>query len=123
MEEISSRIIPNRAILLAIKVLHTVVWAILAGATVGVPIFALLGHFDWVFALTVLILMEYGVLILNCRRCPLTSIAASFSSDRSDNFDIYLPRWLAHWNKTIFGVLFIAGELEHFSCTATRKTL
>lgn len=116
MEETSNRISPNSALLLAIKLLHTAVWAALAGATVGIPIFAVLGRSDWVFALTLLILMECGVLLLNRWRCPLTSIAACLTSDRTDNFDIYLPRWLAHWNKAIFGSLFVAGELIAVWC-------
>jgi hypothetical protein len=28
-------------------------------------------------------------------RCPLTGIAARYTDDRRDNFDIYLPPWLA----------------------------
>jgi len=31
-------------------------------------------------------------------------------------FDIYLPLWLARHNKTIFGSLFLAGELIVLGC-------
>jgi hypothetical protein len=48
---------------------------------------------------------------VNRCRCPLTSLAARYTEDRSPNFDIYLPRWLAQYNKQIFGTLFIAGLL------------
>jgi hypothetical protein len=41
-------------------------------------------------------------------RCPLTSIAARYTDERRDNFDIYLPEWLAKHNKSIFGVLYVA---------------
>jgi hypothetical protein len=41
----------------------------------------------------------------------LTDLAASFTDNRPDNFDIYLPMWLARHNKTIFGSLFVAGEV------------
>jgi len=44
-------------------------------------------------------------------RCPLTGIAERYTDDRHDNFDIYLPRWLAKYNKRIFGSLFVAGVL------------
>jgi hypothetical protein len=40
---------------------------------------------------------------------PLTSVAAHYTEDRADNFDIYLPLWLARYNKTIFGTLFVCG--------------
>src|SRR5687767_7925975 len=31
--------------------------------------------------------------------------------ERQPNFDIYLPVWLARWNKTIFGAILIGGLL------------
>jgi hypothetical protein len=34
-----------------------------------------------------------------------------FTESHADNFDIYLPNWLAQYNGVILGVLFIAGEL------------
>ncbi len=44
-------------------------------------------------------------------RCPLTDVAARYTEDRRDNFDIYLPEFLARHNKLIFGVLYVAGLL------------
>jgi hypothetical protein len=41
----------------------------------------------------------------------LTDLAGHFTADRTDNFDIYLPLWLAGRNKEIFGTLFVIGEL------------
>jgi hypothetical protein len=41
----------------------------------------------------------------------LTDLAGHYTGDRTDNFDIYLPLWLARRNKTIFGTLFVIGEL------------
>jgi hypothetical protein len=37
-------------------------------------------------------------------------MAARHTEQRSKNFDIYLPLWLARHNKTIFGALFVAAE-------------
>jgi len=51
------------------------------------------------------------VLLANRLRCPLTNIAARYTDDRRDNFDIYLPLWVARYNKHIFGTLFVAGVL------------
>lgn len=56
-----------------------------------------------------IVLLECLVLIFNQMRCPLTNIAARYTDDRQENFDIYLPLWLARHNKTIFGSLFIVG--------------
>lgn len=44
----------------------------------------------------------------------MTDWAARFTNDRADNFDIYLPNWLARYNKAIFGTLFVADELALF---------
>jgi hypothetical protein len=97
--------------LVAIKLLHTAVWVVLAGCIVALPITALLHHFDWAIILTVIIVAECGVLALNKGRCPLTNVAARFTDQRTDNFDIYLPNWVARHNKAIFGTLFVINEL------------
>jgi hypothetical protein len=51
------------------------------------------------------------VLAVNRWSCPLTPMAARFTDERRDNFDIYLPEWLARHNKSVFGVLYVAGIL------------
>jgi hypothetical protein len=38
-------------------------------------------------------------------------LAAPYTEERADNFDIYLPVWLAKYNKIIFGSLFVAAEI------------
>ncbi len=95
----------------AIKLAHTVIWAFFAGCIVLVPVAGLMRRFDWVAMLTGLVLLECLVLAFNRGRCPLTDWAARYTDERSPNFDIYLPRWLAEYNKTIFGTLFVCGEL------------
>lgn len=57
------------------------------------------------------VFIEVGILIANGMKCPLTRVAARYTNDRRDNFDIYLPLWLARYNKPIFGSLFVAGLL------------
>ena len=94
-----------------IKIVHTAVWALFAGCIVALPIVAIWRRFRWVAILSVLVLFECAVLAVNGGRCPLTDIAAKYTADRRDNFDIYLPLWLAKYNKTIFGTWFIAGEI------------
>ena len=96
--------------LLRIKLLHTVIWAIMAGSVLVLPRLGWLRKFRWAFGLTLLIIAECLVLAINRGRCPLTDIAARYTDDRACNFDIYLPLWLACYNKHIFGFLFIIGE-------------
>lgn len=100
-----------RAALTLIKLLHTAVWAFFAGCIVALPVAGWLRRFDWAVALTVLILLECGVLAVNRGRCPLTDVAAGFTKERAENFDIYLPRWLARRNKQIFGALFVVNAV------------
>src|SRR5437763_16569294 len=97
--------------LVGIKVLHTVVWAFFAGCVVALPFAAARGDFRWAGILTGLVLVECAVLAVNGGRCPLTDVAGRYTTSRTENFDIYLPVWLARHNKSIFGTLFALGEL------------
>ncbi|MDP1823740.1 MAG: hypothetical protein Q8L48_10870 [Archangium sp.] len=97
-----------------IKALHTVVWAVLAGGILAIAPLAIAGHFGVVLGITIAVLLETVVLAVNGWRCPLTPWAARYTEDRAPNFDIYLPRWLAQHNKTIFTGLFVAGEVVAF---------
>src|SRR5437764_8739842 len=103
-------------VLTLIKVLHTAVWGLLAGFILALPIVAFFNHFDWALLITVLIIIECGVLALNRGRCPLTNWAARYTDERCDNFDIFLPNWLARYNKAIFGTIFIVNELIVLWC-------
>ena len=94
-----------------VKVVHTIVWAIFAASIFAIPIFAWLDLYHYVVWLTVLVLIEIVVLAANGWQCPLTRVAARFTDKRQDNFDIYLPLWLARYNKLIFGSLFVVGQV------------
>ncbi len=54
-----------------------------------------------------LILVEGIVLLFFRMKCPLTIIARKYSQSAKDNFDIYLPNWLAKNNKLIYTTIFI----------------
>lgn len=99
------------ASLRTIKVFHTVVWAFFAGCIVAIPILSLRKLYNEALILVGVVLIEVLILFLNRMRCPLTAVAAKYTSERRDNFDIYLPLWLARHNKTIFGLLFLGGAL------------
>lgn len=95
----------------SIKIFHTIVWAVFAGAVLAIPVAGILGRFRWASGLMILVMVEIMVLAVNRMRCPLTDMAGRYTVDRSDNFDIYLPLWLARHNKFIFGSLFVLGVL------------
>jgi hypothetical protein len=84
---------------------------VLAASIVVLPLAGVLRRFRWAAILTGFVLLACGVLAVNRGRCPLSDLAQQFTANRADNFDIYLPNWLALHNRVIFGVLFVAGEL------------
>lgn len=92
-----------------VKLLHTGVWAFFATSILAIPFLAWEGHYAYAGVLIGIVLLEVVVLMVNGWRCPLTSVAARFTDDRRDNFDIYLPAWLARHNKVLFGALYIVG--------------
>jgi hypothetical protein len=93
----------------AVRLLHTAVWAVFAGCIVAIPLLAWQGQFGVAAALAALVLGEVAVLWMNGWSCPLTAVAARYTDNRSANFDIYLPEWLARYNKQIFGPLYVLG--------------
>ena len=95
--------------LTVIKTVHTLVWALFAGCIVAIPYASWRGEHRAAAWLTAIVFVEVTVLALNGMRCPLTAWAARYTTERRDNFDIYLPLWLARHNKSIFGALYIAG--------------
>ena len=109
--------------LIAIKLLHTVIWAFLAGSILALPLAGVLRRFRCAAILTVIVLLECAVLAANGGRCPLSDLAARYADERASNFDINLPNWLASHNKAIFGTLFIVNELIVVWCWLNRARL
>jgi len=52
-----------------------------------------------------LVLLEGLILAFFRWTCPLTLLARRYISSTKDNFDIYLPNWLARHTKTIYTVI------------------
>lgn len=92
-----------------IRLVHTVVWALFVVIIFAIPVAAWYRRSGLFLVLTGLVLIEVVVLAVNGMRCPLTGVAARYTEDRAPNFDIYLPRAIARYNKEIFGTLFLAG--------------
>jgi hypothetical protein len=97
------------AALRTIKLLHTIAWAVFAGCILAIPLAAWRREFQLAICLIAIVSLECLVLAVNRMRCPLTDVAARYTDERHANFDIYLPLWLARYNKVIFGSLFAAG--------------
>jgi hypothetical protein len=101
----------NKAIkLLTIKLVHTLIWAffvavifyiLYSGVTNTITIYTWIG--------IGLIIFEGLVLLVFKMSCPLTVVARNYSDSQKDNFDIFLPNWLAKHNKLIFTSIFVIG--------------
>lgn len=95
--------------LFAIKALHTLVWAFFAGCIVAIPFAAYAREFRGAALLIAAVMVEALIIAFNRGSCPLTPMAARYTAERADNFDIFLPIWLARYNKVIFGALFVTA--------------
>jgi hypothetical protein len=89
-----------------------VVWVFFVSCILAIPVLSLRESFRGAALLTGLVFVEVFVLFANRWRCPLTDVAARYTADRRPNFDIYLPTWLARYNKEIFGPIFAAALIS-----------
>lgn len=94
-----------------IKALHTAVWVFFVACIVAIPLLAWTRRFGTALLFIGVVSVEVVVIVVNRWQCPLTPLAARYTDDRRPNFDIYLPEWLARYNKEIFGSLFVLGFL------------
>lgn len=96
--------------LFAIKLIHTIIWVILAGATLYIFYSGLFNRITTYTWIAIAMIVGEGLVLLMFKwACPLTVIARKYSDSDKDNFDIFLPNWLAKHNKTIFTTLFLVG--------------
>lgn len=89
--------------LILIKTFHTIIW-IFFNVLIFYLLYAVItGKIDkWIWIGLGLFVLEGLVLLIFKMKCPLTVIARKYSDSTKDNFDIYLPNWLAKYNKTIY---------------------
>ena len=94
--------------LFVIKLVHTIIWVFF----VLVIFFVLYsGTFNEITKYTWigigLIIGEGITLLIFKMYCPLTLVARKYSDSTKDNFDIFLPNWLAKHNILIFTTIFL----------------
>jgi len=96
--------------LILIKSLHTLVWLFFVSAIAYVLWSGITGNISLLSWLSVAAVFAEGLILIVFKgHCPLTNIARKYSLSTKDNFDIFLPNWLAMYNKIIFTTLFIIG--------------
>jgi hypothetical protein len=98
----------NQQKLTTIKIIHTLIWLFFNVVLLYMAYAVVMDKIDrYVWIGIALIILEGLVLLLFRKMCPLTIMARNYSDSRKDNFDIYLPNWLARYNKLIYTTFFI----------------
>lgn len=93
-----------------VKLVHTIIWVFFVcviGYVVYAGIYNQIGTTVWIAI--GLVILEGIVILMNDGKCPLTDIGGRYTTDRNDAFDIFLPNWLAKYNKLIFTSIFAVG--------------
>ena len=94
--------------LTVIKVVHTAIWIFFNVVIFYLGYAIITNKIDeWVWICIGLIVLEGSVLLLFNKMCPITLIARKYSDSTKDNFDIYMPNWLARYNKLIYTIIFL----------------
>lgn len=96
--------------LLAIKLIHTLIWMFFVAVIFYVVYSGITGAINTYTWLGIVLVIGEGIVLLLFRMfCPLTVLARKYSDSQKDNFDIFLPNWLAKHNKLIFTTIFLIG--------------
>jgi hypothetical protein len=100
--------INNPVKLLVIKIIHTLVWLFFNGVIFYLLYAVVINKIDkWVWIGFGLFALEAIILLLFKLMCPLTIMARKYSNSPKENFDIFLPNWLAKNNKLIYSILLL----------------
>jgi hypothetical protein len=95
-----------------IKIIHTIIWLFFNVVIFYLLYAVIIDKVDkWVWICISLILLEGIILIVFKKMCPITLVARKFSTSQKDNFDIYLPNWLAKYNKEIYSTIVVIAIL------------
>jgi hypothetical protein len=95
--------------LTVIKILHTLIWLFFNVVFFYMVYAVIVNKIDkYVWIGMALFALEIIVLLIFKNMCPLTIVARRYSNSTKDNFDIYLPNWLAKYNKAIYTVFLLA---------------
>lgn len=98
--------------LVLVKTLHTLIWVFFNIVIFYMLYAALTNRLDgWLWTCYALVITEGIVLAVFKFICPLTLVARRYSDSARDNFDIYLPEWLARYTKVIYTALVVLSVI------------
>jgi hypothetical protein len=86
-----------------IKIIHTAIWVFFNFVIFYMLYAAIANKLDlWLWLGYGFIFLEGLTLLTFKSHCPLNLLARKYSNSTKDNFDIYLPNWLAKYTKLIY---------------------
>lgn len=95
-----------------IKLMHTIIWFFYVLIIFYILYAGIYNRIDLFLWISVgLVILEGIVLIIFKLKCPITILGYKYSDNQEAGFDIFLPKWLAKNNKTIFTIIFMIGIL------------
>ena len=91
-----------------IKTIHTLIWLFFNFIIFYMLYAAIVNKLDYRLWLGYGLFILEGIILVAFKFfCPLTVIARKYSNSRKANFDIYLPEWIAKYNKLIYSSILI----------------
>ena len=98
----------NETKLFTIKMVHTFIWVFFNFVIFYMLYAVIVNKLDkWLWIGYGLFFLEGLTLVIFKFFCPLTIIARKYSNSTKDNFDIFIPNWLAKNNKLIYTSILI----------------
>ena len=91
-----------------IKIIHTLIWVFFNFIVFYMLYAVIINKLDnWLWIGYTFMTLEGIILLIFKFFCPLTIMARKYSDSTKDNFDIYLPNWLAKYNKLIYSGIMV----------------
>ena len=111
----------NKTKLRLIKIMHTLIWVFFNFVIFYMLYAVIVNKLDeWLWICYGVIVLEGLTLLIFKMVCPLTLMARNYSDSTNDNFDIYLPNWLAKYTKLIYtGILIVISVITIYRLLAT----
>jgi len=94
--------------LLALKIVHTIIWGFYASILVFMYYLVLFYIINFTFWIAVfLVLLEAMIVLISGWKCPLTVYMERYVEKSEVGFDMFLPKWVAKYNKIGYSILFV----------------
>ena len=98
--------------LFVIKLLHSIIWIFFVTVIFYILYSGIANEISTLTWIAIGLVIGEGIVLLIFKMfCPLTIIARKYSDSDRANFDIFLPHWLAKYNKIIFTTIYLAGVI------------